>query len=118
MMESLKQYIQHRDPRANIVFAQRAGMDVGLASYELYPEAVYLHEVFILSQYRKSGVGKELLWRVVEAAKFHERKSVVATVNTSKGDPDASLKACIACGFKIKGSDINSIVLVLEVQNG
>lgn len=80
------------------------------------PEVLYLKEIYIKPEFRKSGKGRELLTEVESIAKEAGMTHVLGSVCTGiSGDTD-SLKAQLACGFRLLKSDNYMIFLIKEIE--
>jgi predicted GNAT family acetyltransferase len=90
--------------------------DIGFATYRYIEDnTVYIVDVFVMPEFRKTGHGSGLADQVVlEAKSKGYRKLVVSVVPSSKNSTD-SLKVILAYGMKLKSSSNDFIVFEKEI---
>lgn len=82
------------------------GPAIGL--YKHMPEGlIYLHTVYVPSEYRKQGWGRSLMLFVLK----NSEAGVTTSVCPATEGASESLAACLSSGFKVTSTDSNLIYL-------
>lgn len=87
----------------------------GFVTYSFLGDSMYIEDIFVLPEHRRSGVGTELANAVIDIAKSKGYNKIIGTVlPTANGSTD-SLKALLWYGFQLHSLNGNLIVLTKEV---
>jgi len=89
--------------------------EFGFSSYNISDNILYIHDVFVKKDYRKSGKMAIIADKIIEIAKKQNCKKVIGFVNYPSKYPEYSLKAQIKYGFKIKSVTDGCITLEMEI---
>jgi ribosomal protein S18 acetylase RimI-like enzyme len=83
--------------------------DKGFATYEFLGDHCYVVDIYVKSEFRKSGVGSQYLKIIEKIASDHGYSKLLGSVKPSaKGSNDA-IKAHLAYGFNILSSTDDAI---------
>jgi len=106
MIKSLyAQYIEEREGKFIIEHAE------GFATYLFLSEHVYIEDIFVTKEARKSGVAAQLADQIAEIAREKGFKKLLGSVDIRANGADTSLKVLQAYGFKLYKSEQNMIYL-------
>ncbi len=75
-------------------------MDEGFAIYSFMEDAVYLEEIYVRPELRKSGVATQIADYVAQVGRNQGKKYFVGTVNPSSGGATTSLRVLL--GYKME----------------
>lgn len=109
MDSNFAQYIKERAGKS-IVESEK-----GFATYFYQDEFVYIEDIFVNAEHRKSGVATEFADRIAEEAKNLGYAKMLGSVCPSANGSTASLKVLLAYGFKLFKSLDNVIYLSKEI---
>jgi GNAT superfamily N-acetyltransferase len=88
----------------------------GFAIYKDYNEALgYLQDVYVLPDYRQTGVGQELLQQAIDIAKKSNKKALLTSTDTAANGATESALAILKTGFKILKTEDTMIWYILEI---
>lgn len=92
------EYVKERMPNKSVI--NRDG--IGFAIYYIYEaeQAIYLEDIFIVKESRKTGVGKSILEEVENKAKEMGFRYVLGSIDPTTENTDISLKSMLNTGFK------------------
>ncbi len=94
-MDQLAAYFLEREGFDSIV------VDGGFATYRINGEECYLRDIWVHSENRNRGVASAMADIISVKAKSLGCKYLTGSVDTTKGDPTASVKVLLAYGFQI-----------------
>lgn len=85
--------------------------EFGFATYSFveHLNAVYIEEVFVLPQFRQTGIGASYVSRISELAKSSNYENVITSVSPKAKGATTSLKAILGVGFQLDSMDANLI---------
>ena len=89
--------------------------DKGFAVYSYTQEGVYVEEIFVERDFRKSGVASELADKIADEAKSKGFKLMFGSVCPAAKGSTASLKVLLAYGFELLSSQDNLIFMKKEI---
>lgn len=89
---------------------EREGMslyfiDHGFISYLLADNYLYIADMYVKPDYRRKGVGQELLNHVTDIAKKDKKKYILAQVDTSTNGFNASIDGMLKNNFEFYSSN-------------
>lgn len=88
----------------------------GFATFRFLNEKqCYLIDIFILPEFRKSGIATKLADKIAEIAKQKGCTELLGTVCPSAKGSNASLKVLWSYGMTLESSDRNMIVMKKEI---
>lgn len=105
--------------------AEREGVsiieeDFGFVSYAFYDTAagkrLYVHDMFILLEERRSGKGKLFRDMLIQLAKDNNCTHIMSAVDVTTNKATESLVFQIKMGSKVVGADKNIINLFYKVE--
>jgi GNAT superfamily N-acetyltransferase len=79
-------------------------------------DSMYLQDVYVLPEYRKTGLASELANEVCEIAKKRDCTKIIGSVCVDAVGSTDSLKVLLAYGFSIKSLNGNMIYFIKELQ--
>lgn len=96
---------------ANYIY-EREGKSIfederGFVTYMFWPEqqAVYMEDIYVRPEHRKSGVTYEFVQQVSNVAKLKGYKYLIGTVKPTANGATTSLKGMLAHGFEVDSCD-------------
>ncbi len=87
----------------------------GFALFKVLPEGLYLQEIYVKPEFRLGGAGRRLLGKVESGAQALGIKKIIGSCVPSSNGADASLRAILACGFKLVSCDKDIIYLTKDI---
>ncbi len=87
----------------------------GFATYLINENECYIEDVYVEESQRHLGIGRKMIDDVRKIAKTMGVKILTTSVNGRFKDPDTSLKACLAYGFKLSKVVDDIIFLRMEI---
>jgi predicted GNAT family acetyltransferase len=91
----------------------------GFITYRFLPNnQMYIIDIFIEKNHRRSGLATELTNRVFEIAKNNNITTVLGTVVPSANNSTDSLKAILFYSFTLQSASDNLIIFKKEMYNG
>jgi ribosomal protein S18 acetylase RimI-like enzyme len=108
-MSLFGEYIQETQGREIIE------VDYGFATYIITGTQVYIEDIYIRPEFRKSAYASKLADKVKERAMAQGCTDMVGTVNCTFKDPTTALKALLGYGFKIHKVVQDVIVMKMEI---
>ena len=92
------EYVKERNPNKSTIVKK----DKGFAIYYIYEaeEAIYLEDIFVSKEYRRSGIGEEILVDVENKAKELGLRYILGSIDPETEGTTASLLAMIKNKFK------------------
>lgn len=90
----------------------------GFISYSLLPECIYLEDIWIAPEHRKSGLGLELVEQAEVIGRAEGKPFSLAVVNLENPVAATSLKAHLAVGFLPFSAEGNKIWLKRSIAQG
>ena len=102
---------------------EREGAEVlelpeGFAVIKQLPDCLYLQDIYVKPEFRKTGIGRSMLEVVEQSAKNLGYSKVLGSCSPLASGSTGSLKAMLACGFELSSCEKDLIFLVKKVQNG
>lgn len=89
--------------------------DKGFATYFPVSDGLYIEEIFVHPDYRKTGEASALADQIADIARQKGYKKVYGSVCPSANNSTASLMVLISYGFKLHEAGPNAVILVKEV---
>ncbi len=83
----------------------------GFITYSIGTDNIYIEEIFVQKEFRRTGVGSEMADSIAEMAKAKGFTKILGSVCPSAKYSTESIKALLAYGFKIDSSTNNFILL-------
>jgi ribosomal protein S18 acetylase RimI-like enzyme len=105
-MSLFGQYIQEREDKCIIE------SDIGFATYSFSDAGVYIQDIYVHPEHRKSGEASRLANEIAVIAKEKGLTKMYGSVVPSANNSTDSLKVLLAYGFKLDSSSNNFIVMV------
>ncbi len=87
----------------------------GFATYYYVDDGVYIEDIFVIKEARKSNVASKLADEIADIAKNKGVKKMYGTVVPTATGSEVSLKVLMAYGFKPHSAQTNLIVMVKEI---
>lgn len=87
----------------------------GFATYSVIGKECYIEDIYVAPEHRFSGYGTQLADQIKKIALEAGCTHIFGTTNCRFKDPDASLKAMLAYGFKISKVFNDIILLRMEI---
>ena len=110
-MESLyAKYIQEREDGLIVE------NDFGFATYKIISDGVYIQDIYVLPDKRKSGVAKALADQVCLIAKEKNLKLVFGSVDVRANHATDSMKVLIAYGMSVHSVAGNLIYFSKSIE--
>lgn len=99
---------------------ERAGKEIieddrGFATYYYLNDGVYIENIYVLEDYRKTGVASNYANQIASIAKEKGCVKMFGSVSPKANGSTDSLKVLLAYGFKLDSSVDNFIALVKEI---
>ncbi len=109
-MEMYAQYVRERLGR-EIIYNDKCFL-----VYTINGDELYVVEIFVRSEFRKTGAMKDLINQVEAIAKEKKCKHITGTIYTDTLGATESLVYCISHGMKVHGTkEEDCIVLIKKV---
>ena len=108
-MSLYAQYISEREGKHILEHAQ------GFATYVFMEKGCYIEDIFVVKEYRQTGVAAHLADQIAEIAKEKGYTRLFGSVVPSANNSTISLEVLLAYGFKLDSSSNNFILLVKEI---
>lgn len=91
--------------------------EIGFATYRFLPETqqVYIVDIYIVPEHRKSGRASAIADTIVEIAKKRGCTELLGSVVPSNKGSTASLRVLLGYGMSLKSSAIDFIVFSKEI---
>lgn len=114
MVSNMKKplYVQYVEEREGAEFVEH---EHGFAVYKLQSDHCYLQDIFVEPEYRQSGLGVELMNKVIAVAKGHGHTKLVGSVVPSTPFGDKMIKIMLGLDFKLLSSSQDIIYMVKEI---
>lgn len=109
-MQSL--YAKYVKERAN---KECLETEQGFAIYVVWEDGVYIEDIYVLPEFRKSGVASALADEIVLKAKELKKKRIYGSVCPQANGATDSLKILLAYGFKLLSSSPDLIMFIKEI---
>lgn len=103
------QYIQEREGKHILETLQ------GFATYTFTDKGVYIEDIFVLKDYRETGVASHLADLIIDIAKEKGHKVAFGSVSIGGNNSTASMKVLLAYGFKLYSANNNFILLSKDI---
>jgi Acetyltransferase (GNAT) family len=87
----------------------------GFATFSFTEDAVYIEDLFVLPEFRKSSEASNIADNIAEIAKARGYKKMLGSVIPSANGSTVSMKVLLAYGFEIDSSSNNFILLRKEI---
>ncbi len=93
--------------------------DEGFATYKFFEKlsTVYIEEVFVLPEFRQTGIGAAFVDKISEIAQDAGYEKLLTSVCPAAKDSTTSLKAVLACGFELDSLSESLIYLSKPIRN-
>lgn len=108
-MSLFGEYIQERENKGIIE------SETGFATYKFLNDGVYIEDIYVKPEARKSGEATRLADMICDIAKEKGMTKVFGSVSPSAIGSTASLKVLLAYGFRLDSCTNNFIWLVKEL---
>ena len=108
-MSLYAKYIQERDGK-HIIEDDR-----GFVVYSFRQDAVYVEDIYILPEFRHSGLAREMTDQVAVIAKEKGLKKLLGSVVVGNSHTEYNLIGYIKYGFKVDSCSNNFILLTKEI---
>lgn len=106
-MKSLyARYIEEREG-AGIIETEES-----FVTYHLYPDSIYLADMFIVPDKRNTGLHLELLAQVEEIGRKEDKKKIITSAGFGAAGLTDSVQTIINAGFSIHSGDQKLIYFV------
>jgi GNAT superfamily N-acetyltransferase len=101
--------------------AERTGDKVhetsqGFVSYRFIDKSVYIIDIYVLPDFRKTGVAASLADKVVDIARLKGCTELLGSVVPSTRNSTDSLKVLLGYGMTLKSSSDNFIIFSKEIK--
>lgn len=93
-------------------------LEHGFVLYKVFPEGVYLQDIYIEPKYRLGGYGRKALQAVEGITRELGLSTVIGSVDCDTNGATNSLKAVLATGFELSHCNGNTIYLTKRLNNG
>ena len=99
---------------------ERLGKDtlespIGFATFEFADDVVYIEDIYVIPEHRKSGEASRLADRICDIARDRGCKRVMGSVAPQANGATESCKVLLAYGFKIFKSTPDLVYFVKEL---
>lgn len=108
-MSLYAQYIQERENKAIVE------NDKGFATYHFVQEYCYIEDIFVLKEYRKSGLAASFADQITEIAKSKNYNKLLGSVDIRANGATESVKVLLAYGFRVLNTETNLIYFVKDI---
>lgn len=78
--------------------------------------AGYLQDIWVKPEFRKKGVGREILAMAVAEAKKSNKTTLLGSTDVTANNATESAKAILSCGFQILKVEGNMIWYFMEIK--
>ncbi len=109
-MSLYSEYIQEREGKSIVE------SDVGFATYSIVKDGIYIIDLYVKPDYRKSRIAADFADQIADIAKEKGLKKLFGSVAPSTNGSTASLKVLLAYGFKLVNSANDFIWLEKEIS--
>lgn len=104
---------------AQYVF-EREGLTVistgdAFLSYKFREKECFLQDIFVAKEKRMTSIGRQMLQQLFDIAIANGSNVVTANIYTKDPNANDTLKAALACGFKIISSGNNVLLIAKEL---
>lgn len=110
MMSLYGKYINEREGREIVE------NEYGFITYIINEENCFIHDAFVLPEYRRNGAAKLLMNEIIKKARENGCKFLVAGVCPSTFGSNEALKIQLNYGFKLSSSTNNYIILKKSLE--
>lgn len=112
MLDQFEAYILERE---NAVLLKH---EHGFAIYkDLTHEYGYLQDVFVQSEHRQSGIGKQLLEQAKLQATTSMKIALVTSTDVTANNAETSIVSILKCGFKVLSIENNKVIWYIMPLN-
>lgn len=87
----------------------------GFAIYKDQGDFGYLQDVYVLPDYRQTGIGRELMQTALKMAKKSNKIALLTSTDTNANGATESAIAILKTGFKILKTEDSMIWYILEI---
>lgn len=100
---------------------ERQGSDIletkyGFATFNLLGQECYVQDVYVVPEYRKSGVCKALIENIEVIANTNKCQYLTTSVSPVAKNSTDSIKICLRLGFQLFRSDSSLIYFMKRLQ--
>ena len=85
--------------------------DIGFITYSFLEDSVYIEDLFVLPDHRKTSEASKMADEVSEIARSKGYKKLMGSVIPANKNSTESLKVLLAYGFKLDSSTTNFILM-------
>ncbi len=103
------QYILEREGK-HIVEDER-----GFATYSYLEDCVYIEDIYVLPEFRKSGAASKYADFIASEAKLKGYKTILGSVSPRAKNCTSSVSVLLAYGFKLSNCDSNLVYFSKEI---
>ena len=90
--------------------------DWGFATYKIKQDYIYVEDMYIKPEYRKSHKGSNLVAKLCQIAIDKGLNQLMTTVDLRANNPEVGLKAALSYGFKPYSCEQDIIQLVKYIK--
>jgi len=109
-MKSL--FAKYKEERESAIVVET---EHGFATAKLLEDFLYIEDIYVVPEKRKSGIASILADELCAKAKNLGYKQVLGSVCLDANNPTSSLKVLLAYGFKLHSTNSNMIYLSKEI---
>jgi ribosomal protein S18 acetylase RimI-like enzyme len=89
---------------------------IGFATYEIAGDKCYIVDIYIVPEARRSKAGTQIADEIVKLAKLKGCQLLFGTVALNQSNPESSIQALFAYGFKIYSSSNEYLAFVKDLE--
>lgn len=89
--------------------------DYGFMLLKSLPNMLYIQDIFVLPEYRTAGKGREMLEYTEQRAICEGKSAILGSCSPAGDGSTISMKAMLACGFRLSSCEKDMIYLVKEL---
>jgi predicted GNAT family acetyltransferase len=89
--------------------------EYGFATYKIEPEYIYIEDIYVLPELRKSDKAAKMADEIVEIAKKQGKTHIIGSVDMNANGATTSLKVLLGYGFSLLQSTETMIYFKKEI---
>lgn len=105
-----KEYLKERENAELVEFPH------GFIVLKILPDSIYLQDIYVKPEFRKLGVGREMLTHVEQVAVAAGKKSILGSCSPAANGATGSMKSMFACGFELLSCEKDMIYLTKDLS--
>lgn len=90
----------------------------GFCIYKLLENSLYLQDIFVVKELRKTGLTRKMFNQIKEAAIVNAKPEIIGSVVVGSPGAEHSVAIMLAEGFKMAAVENNVIWFSYEVKHG